>query len=300
MDDAVVDVRTLTDGRLIEVSVKYLSCHPTISVGFSNEGKKIYSGQVENAFLIHSLTVEVIDAAQEMSTVPNEERVVLVDVGGQEGLQPNWMLRAREITPVIFEPIPAEAAKLRAVTGRIPGAKILEYGLSNRIGQETLNLTVASGCSSILMPNDRFARQYEIGRIFDVVGQETIACQRYDALFVRGEAPAPDVIKIDVQGFEYQVLLGFGNLLDGCLAIELETHFYPLYREQRLIGDLVTFLADFGFVLRNLAPVPNFDGDLVEADLQFTKRRSEVVTYDTARRRKFDLICRTLGLSNYA
>ena len=80
----------------------------------------------------------------------------------------------------------------------------------------------------------------------------------------------------------------------------METHFYPLYREQRLIGDLVTFLADFGFVLRNLAPVPNFDGDLVEADLQFTKRRSEVVTYDTARRRKFDLICRTLGLSNYA
>jgi Methyltransferase FkbM domain len=145
-----------------------------------------------------------------------------------------------------------------------------------------------------------FLQHYNISPYFEVTGRELITCSRYDELFARGEVPAPDVIKIDVQGFEHQVLSGFGHLLDSCVSIELETHFYQLYRDQRLFGDIISLLADFDFVLRKVSPVPNFDGDIVEADVQFTKRRSEIKTYDDVKRRKFDLTCKTFDVWNYA
>ena len=68
--------------------------------------------------------------------------------------------------------------------------------------------------------------------------------------FTTRKSPAPDAIKIDVQGFEFQVLQGFGSLLQHCLGIELEAHFYPIYRGQKLLHDIVSMLSDYGLVLR--------------------------------------------------
>jgi FkbM family methyltransferase len=44
---------------------------------------------------------------------------------------------------------------------------------------------------------------------------------RYDQLHAKGVVPVPHVVKIDFQGCEYEVLEGFGELLDQVLGIEL-------------------------------------------------------------------------------
>lgn len=286
-------------GGLLEVDVTFLNCHPTLSIGCSKNGTPIYTGTGADQIAIMSILVETYDAAQQLSAVPNEERIVLVDVGGQEGIQLKWMLKATQITPVVFEPIPDEAAAIRDTLARIPGAQVVESALAHVSGVQNLYVTAASGCSSLREPNFDILKRYSIGRIFKIVAIRQVDCTRYDELFRTGLAPIPDVIKIDVQGLEYEVLVGMGSLLHHCLAIELETHLTPLYREQKLTGDIVCFLEDFGFVLRELRKVPNFDGDAIEFDAIFTKRRDVVLALPEPKKQKFSIISQVLGLDAY-
>jgi FkbM family methyltransferase len=266
-----ISAKVREDG-LLEIEVKFLNCHGSLSLGCSEGGRAVYTGTGRDQFALVDIVVETFDATVELSRVPADERITLVDVGGQEGLQQKWMVRANQITPVVFEPIPSEAATLRQTLTRIPGAKVVERALAHASGVRKLYIAEASGCSSLRQPNHELLQRYSIGRIFRTVGTLDVECVRYDELFHHHIVPSPDVIKIDVQGFEYEVLTGFGELLQSCLAIELETHFVPIYRDQKLIGDIVRMLEDFDFSLRELRQVPNFDGDAVEFDAFFTKR----------------------------
>ena len=95
------------------------------------------------------------------------------------------------------------------------------------------------------------------------------------------------------------MLQGFGGLLQTCLGIELEAHVYPIYHDQKLLHHLIAFLADFGFVLRRLAPVASFDGDIVELDVWFTKDIRAWRRLDPIQLEKFQLICDAWNLIDY-
>ena len=72
--------------------------------------------------------------------------------------------------------------------------------------------------------------------------------------------------------------------------------FYPIYRNQKLLHDVVRLFDSFGLVLRKLEPVPHFDGDLVEVDAFFTRSRESMQTLGGVARRKFDLMRQSLEL----
>jgi FkbM family methyltransferase len=286
------------EGRL-HVDLEYLSCHPTVSIGCSRDHHRVYAGDGREQFAILSVEVEALDATAELSRVPADERLTLVDVGAQEGLQLKWMLKADRITPVLFEPLPPEAEALRRTIGRIPGGQVVEHALADTTGPRTLFVTAASSCSSLREPNHELLRGHAVAPLFETVRQMEVAATRYDDLFHRHLVPRPDVIKIDVQGFEYEVLQGFGELLHSCIGVELEAHFYPVYKGQKLLGEIIDLLAGSGFVLRDIRPVHHFDGELVEVDALFTKRRDEVRRFPAAQQKKFTLLTDVWGLSPF-
>jgi FkbM family methyltransferase len=305
-DGTIVDKgisRFLTVDRraedLLEIELEFLNCHPTISIGCSSNHHRVYVGNGCDQFAILQIRVETRDATAELSRIPENERIRIIDVGAQEGLPLKWMLKADRITPVLFEPIPSEAEILRKTISRIPGGQVVENALAHTSGTRKLHIAAASGCSSLREPNFEFLKKYSVGKWFQTIGEQDVCCTRYDELYENKLAPMPDVIKIDVQGFEYEVLLGFGHLLETCIGIELETHFYHVYRGQKIAGEIVDFLADFGFVLRAIKQQSNFDGDFVEFNAFFTKRREEVLSLPEVTRKKFSLLTQVWELAAY-
>ena len=256
-----VDTRRLADGNL-EIETAFLNRHVSVSIGSSRQGG-VYTGSGRDQFAIVRIELGLSNADTLLHAVPDEARLRFVDVGGAGGIPLHWMLQADRITPIVFEPNPIEASKLRDPISRIPGGRVIETGLAHVGGLQKVNITLNAGCTSLLEPNFRLLRMYSCHPAFNVTQLADVKCTRYDALYNQGLVPAPDVIKIDVQGYEYEVLTGFGGLLHSCPGIELEAHFYPLYIGQKLFHELVRLLDDFELVLRKLQPVPHFDGDLI-------------------------------------
>jgi FkbM family methyltransferase len=229
-------------------------------------------------------------------------RLRLIDVGAGlvpgGGMQEKWRPHLNAITPILFEPNAAEADSLRA---QLTEAIVVEAALCNVVGRRNLFITENPTCTSLRDPNEQFLSSYEINPHVRVKGTQEVECTRYDVLYHQGFVPAPDAIKLDVQGCEYEVLLGFGALLQDCLGIELETHFYPVYRDERLLHEIIILLSQYGFVLRKLDQnkMEHFDGDLVEVDAFFTKPRAVVRSYDQVQRRKFDLLTKVWQLAHY-
>ena len=138
---------------------------------------------------------------------------VLWDVGANIGLH---ALTARHFRPratvVAFEPAPHTASRLVANADlNRADVRIVTSALADHSGVAELSLATRgnTGLTSL--------RPWP-----DVTYETTIVCSciRADDLVHSGTVPAPSVVKLDVEGFELEVLSGFGNLL---AAPELRT-----------------------------------------------------------------------------
>jgi len=62
-------------------------------------------------------------------------------------------------------------------------------------------------------------------------------------------------LKIDVQGYEYEVLKGATDILQNTIGIEIEMSMIELYENQKwLFSDVMDFMKNNGFSLYSLTP----------------------------------------------
>jgi hypothetical protein len=87
------------------------------------------------------------------------------------------------------------------------------------------------------------------------IGTETVPVSRLDTAAEDLQVGAQNLfLKIDVQGFEPQVLKGAARLLDRIQGVQLELSLVPLYEGEALFMPLVDCLARKGFDLWALIP----------------------------------------------
>jgi FkbM family methyltransferase len=279
------DIAVTMAGTRITIELSYICTEPVFFLGVSDAaGSAAYAGTGQPQWLIHSL--EVTAQSIEVSATP---RIVVVDVGAAGGLEAKWRQLLPQLEWVLIEPDPEAATSLRAKLRNYPSATVIEAGLAGRDGIRTLNVTRFPECSSLLEPDFAELQRYAVAPCSDVMRKIPVECRRYDTI---DGARAPDLVKIDVQGAEYEVLEGFGAYLDTVLAIELESHFYPIYEGQRLLADLISLLSGHGLRMRRLAPQHNFDRDLVEVNAFFS-RETEL---SPVQQDKLDLLHRMLDM----
>jgi hypothetical protein len=111
-----------------------------------------------------------------------------------------------------------------------------------------MNVTKENDSSSILAPA---TTQVEI---FGTAVKKTknVRLRRLTSILSSDLVAAPALLKIDVQGFELDVLKGCEELLARFETIYVEASYVELYQRQALVGEVIQFLHQRGFNLRGV------------------------------------------------
>lgn len=190
----------------------------------------------------------------------------IFDVGASRG---QFALFARRRWPsasiICFEPIPEASAKLAAVLGK--SVTLHRIALGSEKGTDTLNLSKSDDSSSIL-PIGRQATEFPNTRAVGGITVDVGALGEY----LDAEARRPVVLKIDVQGYELEVLRGAGEGLQHVDEILCECSFVQLYDGQPVAADIVCHLRDRGFHLAHVSGITTADsGEQLQADFLFRR-----------------------------
>ncbi len=152
-----------------------------------------------------------------------------------------------------FEPLAGCVERLRALAQDYPRLTVFDHGLGSEAARFEINVASNLGSSSILEFTDL---QFESYPDVSVTGKESIRVETLDTVATAEMTQGRTLLKMDVQGFELEVLKGAVATLDAIEAIYLEASFLPLYAGQPLASDLVVWLDRHGF---GLAAVYNVD-----------------------------------------
>jgi FkbM family methyltransferase len=195
----------------------------------------------------------------------------VIDVGANAGQFTAAALHAWPHARVIaFEPL-ADAAKLVAdVAGAARAVEVHQCALGAEDGEiEFFRHTHALSSSAL--------RVSEAARPLpwaEELPGETVTLHRLDTVIAERRLVQPVLLKLDVQGFELEVLAGATATLAQVDAIVLEAAFVPGYAGQPPFATVHEVLCGMGWSLvRPLDFRRESDGRIVEADLLY--RRSE-------------------------
>jgi len=203
-------------------------------------------------------------------------KAVLLDVGAMGGptsAQFKYIARHDLITYVGLEPQQSEYEVLKRM---FPRGIFLTDAVGDVHAEMPLHLTVSPACISVMEPNFEVLKDYPIGTCFGVQGMSSVHVTTVERLVHEGKMPVPDYIKCDAQGYDFEVLMGCGSVLDQVLAIEVECQFKQIYKNQKTFQQIKEMLEGHGFILRDIKHQGAFEYEVVEVNAFFSKRPHEV------------------------
>lgn len=153
---------------------------------------------------------------------------------------------------VSFEPLAAAYATLAARAAADGRWDAHPYALGDRDGTARLGVAGNSYSSSLL---EMLPAHVDAAPESAVTGYETIQTRRLDSVIdAVCPAPAQLYLKLDVQGFERQVLAGAQATLARVRVLQLEMSLAPLYAGAATFAELHALLESRGLVLFALEP----------------------------------------------
>lgn len=194
---------------------------------------------------------------------------LIVDVGANKGQFAAFAAtRWRTANLVCFEPLPGPRAKLEQVLRRVaPGRfDIRAKALGNEEGESTMHVATREDSSSLLSLGDEQRRLFKM----EEARTETVSVARLDGepnIFGQGRT----LLKIDVQGFEYETLVGAGSRLQEFDVIYVECSFVELYQGQKLADDVIELVKAQKFEEAGHFNTSIHKGKLVQTDILFNR-----------------------------
>jgi len=172
---------------------------------------------------------------------------------------------------VSFEPVPRFYKRLNALVARYEDWDTHMFALGDKTGAQTMNLAGNNASSSILPMLDKHA---EAAPESKYIGQENIQVKKLDDIFTDIKKGASSVwLKIDAQGYEYNILQGATNSLRDIQTVQLEVSFIPLYEGAKSFKELFLYMDSLGFSIVGVEPffVDKTNGELLQADVIFSR-----------------------------
>lgn len=209
---------------------------------------------------------------------------VLIDVGANSGqfLQDSHkLLKHRFEKTLSFEPLALPFKELGETVkglGIAESTVLFNIALGTENGSKKIHIAPNSVASSLLEPSIKVkkALNLEENSNFEITD---ILIQRFDDVARKIISPRPNVlnqkylVKVDVQGYEKNVLDGFGSYLNNVQVAIVECSFVETYQGRPLFSDIIGYMEEKGFHVVGVFPgfYDQSNNQLFEVDVIFSR-----------------------------
>tara|TARA_B100000575_G_scaffold285642_1_gene281198 strand:- start:9656 stop:10396 length:741 start_codon:yes stop_codon:yes gene_type:complete len=162
---------------------------------------------------------------------------VIFDVGANRG---EWSRNVKTIFKnaryFLFEPQKEMEPFLKKFTDSYPESKYFNLALGEKKGNAKIGIWPGYYGTTLLHQGLNLkTRDVEVESINNLIKQNLI--------------PAPDILKMDVQGFEMHILKGSTDCFKHTEVIILETYLYSVLNNQPILSEIVNYMNDNGYVI---------------------------------------------------
>jgi len=192
----------------------------------------------------------------------------ILDVGANRG---DWTTMALSIYPsasvLMIEPLDEMDAPLLAICQERSSCRHVKVGVGRVDGELIQTISPDLVGSSFLPPRDEVKIRTGRQRSTRVLTIDSVVAQYPDF--------RPDLVKLDIQGFELEALMG-GNKLFGTTELFIvETSLYPFssLNGEPIAREVISFMADRSYEIYDIADFLRrpYDGALGQVDIVFAK-----------------------------
>jgi len=214
----------------------------------------------------HIDSLELLEMISHDHSVP--AAAVIFDIGSNTG---TWTLLAKSVLPAAvihaFEPLPDHIQAFKKSCAGLKEIYLHQYCAGNENAAGTLNVSSYSDSSSLL---DATPLEYEHFHIRKQK-EEQVEIKKLSSLISGKMLPVPDIIKLDIQGFELEALKGTGDALHEVKYIICEVSFKEYYHRQALFLEIANYLNDYGFQLFAFGKNTPLGHELNQIDVLFKR-----------------------------
>jgi FkbM family methyltransferase len=198
----------------------------------------------------------------------------ILDVGAHRADWSRWARRAfPDARFTLVEPREEMREAMERFCREAPGSRYVVAGAGPRAEERPLAVFPdADGSSILLTPREAEERGLE---------RRPVRLLTLDSLFADDTVPLPELVKLDVQGFELEALRGAPRILAAAEVVVLEVSFFPFMENWPTVSEVVAFMTDQGYEPYDVCGAlrRTYDGALGQADLAFARREGRLRAY---------------------
>ena len=192
----------------------------------------------------------------------------LIDVGSNKG---QFILITKKFFPNIsihsFEPLNEELSIQKSI---LKNNNIYYYNLAlgNEENEDNIYITKRKDSSSLLKPKIGISEIYKTNEI------RKIKISTIDKIFLNKNLKKPILLKLDVQGYEMNVLRGSNQYLRNIDYIICEISYSDVYEKQAMSDEIINHLNTNNFEIFERCNKTKFKGKYFQEDILFKKKIS--------------------------
>ncbi|CAB4166909.1 Methyltransferase FkbM [uncultured Caudovirales phage] len=182
----------------------------------------------------------------------NETASLIVEVGTRDGDDANYLFKELNAGKVIA--IDANPIAVDITRSKYPWMSVVYAAASDTKGEIVFN-QVTSPDKEIMGTSSIFSKDKSVSpppEYYEgLITQITVPTERMDSILK--EEPIIDVVKIDTEGYSWQVLQGFGDRLKDVKLLHIETEQAPVHDDHVTTEKIVEFMEANGFALVDIS-----------------------------------------------
>ena len=194
------------------------------------------------------------------------EAKTLIDVGSNKG---QFSILARKFFPDIeihsFEPQIEELNIQKKILGN-KNINYYNFALGSEDKELNLYITKRKDSSSLLKPIQTISSKYLTKEI------RKVSVKKLDKILALRNIKRPSILKLDVQGFELEVLKGSLEIFKMIDYIITEVSFIEIYENQVMENKLLDFIYSKKFKLEKKCNSSKIDKQLFQEDVLFIRQ----------------------------